>query len=136
MRAALVAFLLLTAACSTPPQTPIHLTATLVSPTDITLRWEGREPDASGHVLEFATEPQGPYTILGFLPPEQSTYTHPDLIPRTPFYYRLRPYYGQASAPVDVALGGGPYTKPQPGWSGPRTIPGGPKGGRAGTSGG
>jgi hypothetical protein len=130
MRAAPVALLLLAAACSAPRQTPVHLTATLVSPTDITLRWEGREPDAAGHVLEFATEPQGPYTILGFLPPEQSTYTHPDLIPRTPFYYRLRPYYGQASAPVDVALGAGPHAKPEPGWSAPRTIPGGPKGAR------
>ncbi|MBF8187180.1 fibronectin type III domain-containing protein [Nonomuraea sp. K274] len=127
---ALVAFLLvLTGACAAPhQQEPVRLSADLVSPTDVTLRWDGRDPAAAGHVIEFATEPGGPYTILGFLPLEQTSYTHPDLIPHTTFHYRLRPYYGQASAPVDVTLGGGPYPEQEPDWSQPRTIPGGPRG--------
>ncbi|MEV4175467.1 fibronectin type III domain-containing protein [Nonomuraea sp. NPDC049709] len=139
MRALMMVVLLMVAACSAPTQhVPIRLSAELVSPTDITLRWQGRDPAAAGHVIEFATEPQGRYTILGFLPPEQTTYTHPDLIPRTAFYYRLRPYYGAASAPVDVTLGGGPYPEPAAGWSQPRTLSGTPEGtrpaGRAGAA--
>src|SRR4051794_41167684 len=98
---ALMAFVLVVAACAAPRQEPpVRLAAELVSPNDITLHWQGREPGTAGHVIEFATEPQGPYTILGFLPPEQTTYTHPDLMPRTTFHYRLRPYYGTASSPV------------------------------------
>ncbi|MEV4018680.1 fibronectin type III domain-containing protein [Nonomuraea angiospora] len=136
MRARMVlALALVVAGCAAPrqerPQDPaVRLEAALVSPTDIALRWRGRDPGAAGHVLEFATEPQGPYTILGFLPPEQSAYTHPDLMPRTTFHYRLRPYYGAASAPVDVTLGDGPYPKPGPGWAEPRVLPGGSPGTR------
>ncbi|MFI7706770.1 hypothetical protein [Nonomuraea sp. NPDC049480] len=156
---ALVVLLLLVAACSAPRQVPpgqqapsgrhdaesvspadsrrparpsavIRLSAALVSPVDIVLRWDGRDPDAAGHVLEFATEPQGPYTVLAFLPPEEATYTHPDLIPGTTFHYRLRPYRGRASAPVDVTIAGGPRPEPAPGWSRPRTVPGAPRGTR------
>ncbi|WP_188197180.1 fibronectin type III domain-containing protein [Nonomuraea sp. SYSU D8015] len=106
----------------------VRLSAALVSPVDVVLRWDAHDPDAAGHVLEFATEPEGPYTILAFLPPEETAYTHPDLIPRTMFHYRLRPYYGLASAPVDVTVGDGPYPEPSPGWSQPRTVPGTPRG--------
>jgi hypothetical protein len=128
---ALMAFVLVVAACAAPRQEPpVRLVAELVSPTDITLHWQGREPGAAGHVIEFATEPQGPYTILGFLPPEQNTYTHPDLMPRTTFRYRLRPYYGTASAPVDVTLGDGPYPRSDPRWAEPRVLPGGSSGTR------
>ncbi|TMR22917.1 fibronectin type III domain-containing protein [Nonomuraea turkmeniaca] len=105
------------------------MSAELVSPTDVELRWTAGDPAAAGHVLEFATEPQGRYTILAFLPEDQTAYTHPDLIPNTTFFYRLRPYYGHASAPVEVTLGSGPYPEPEPDWSRPRTIPGGPRGG-------
>ncbi|MFC4015306.1 fibronectin type III domain-containing protein [Nonomuraea purpurea] len=110
------------------PSGAVRLEAALTSPTDIALRWTGRDPAAAGHVLEFATAPQGPYTILAFLPPGETAYTHPDLIPQTTFHYRLRPYYGRASAPVEVTLGDGPHPPPGPGWSQPRTIRTGPPG--------
>ena len=108
MRALAALVVLLVAGCSaaTAPR-PAVLRAELVSPTDVVLRWAGRDPGAAGHVLEFATEPRGPYTILAFLPAEESGYTHPDLIPETTFHYRLRPYYGRASAEVDVTVDGG-----------------------------
>lgn len=110
------------------PPADVRLSGALVSPVDVELRWAGADPDAAGHVLEFATEPQGPYTVLAFLPPEETAYSHPDLIPQTTFHYRLRPYYGAASAPVDVTAGGGSYPQPSPGWSEPRTIPGAQRG--------
>ncbi len=105
------------------------LTATLVSPIDIRLDWTGAPTEAAGRIVEFATEPNGPYTILQFLPPQQTTYLHPDLIPETPFYYRLRSFYGPASNSVEIAL-----PDPPPGenidaadhaWARPQTLPSG-----------
>jgi hypothetical protein len=125
------------AGCSTPPpkvasgpEPSTQLAATLVSPTDITLEWKGHEPDAAGRIVEFATEPHGKYTILQFLPPHQTTFTHPNLMPETPFYYRLRPFYGSASPSVQIALPEGPLNekaqKDDHEWASPRTVPGAP----------
>jgi hypothetical protein len=121
------------ASCATPPhkdaaaEPATRLTATLVSPTDIALEWEGGEPDAAGRVVEFATEPDGRYTILQFVPARQTTFAHADLMPETPFYYRVRPFYGPASRPVEVALPTGGFSeKDQAGkheWAYPRTVP-------------
>ncbi|WUL71932.1 fibronectin type III domain-containing protein [Amycolatopsis sp. NBC_00345] len=78
------------------------LTATLTSPTDIVLRWPAADPGAAGHRLEYANTPDGPWTTLQFLPQDQTSYTHPNLIPETPFYYRLQPFSGPVSAVVKV----------------------------------
>ena len=86
------------------PRPAIQVSATLVSPNDITVRWKDPGRGVAGHIVEFATSPRGPYTILQFLPPRVATYTHPDLMPQTPFYYRVRPYYGPVSSSVDIAL--------------------------------
>jgi hypothetical protein len=100
------------AGCATPPPRPaparaLRLTARLDSPTDVTLRWADPDPRAAGHVLEYANGRGGPYTPLGFLPPGQTWYRHPDLIPDTWFHYRVRPYYGPASPAVDVTMPAG-----------------------------
>ncbi len=113
------------------PAAPEHgmtLTATLDSPTDITLRWSGRDPGAVGHIVEFATERQGPYTILQFVPPARTQYRHPDLMPTTPFYYRLRPYYGPSTETVGIALPEGGFSEKDQqkdhAWAEPRKLPG------------
>ncbi|WP_442876053.1 fibronectin type III domain-containing protein [Amycolatopsis sp. NBC_01480] len=96
-------------ACSSPAPTatppiaqPPALTATLTSPTNIVLHWPAAGPGIAGHLLEYANAPDGPWTALQFLPPDQTSYTHPDLIPETPFYYRVRPFSGPVSAAVKV----------------------------------
>ncbi|MFF3753110.1 fibronectin type III domain-containing protein [Streptomyces sp. NPDC002018] len=103
------------------------LRATLATPTDIDLSWRGA-PGSAGHVLEFATEEAGPYTVLKYLPPGATAYRHPDLIPRTTFFYRLRAFQGPASAPVDVSLPAGGLTAADEeaghDWLPPRTVPG------------
>jgi hypothetical protein len=81
-----------------------HLEATLVSPVDITLDWSGTPSDTSSTIVEFATEPTGRYTVLDFVAPAQHTFKHPDLMPNTPFYYRVTPVHGPVSAAVDVQL--------------------------------
>ena len=94
---------------ATPPGT--RLTATLDSPVDITLRWHGRAPGgAAGRIVEYATAPEGPWTILQYVPLSQTSYRHPDLMPKTPFHYRVRPYYGPASRAVDVRLPKGRFS--------------------------
>lgn len=122
------------AGCSSPtgerkePRTAARLAATLDSPIDITLRWKDDEPAVAGRTVEFATEKAGPYTVLEFVPPGRTTYRHPDLMPETPFYYRLRPYFGPASPAVEVSLPPGePSEEELTGnqeWMTPRTVEG------------
>jgi len=119
------------AGTSAPAAGPaIRLTATLTTPTDVALAWSSRQPAAAGLVVEFATEPGGPYTILEFLPPDQTAYAHPDLIPETPFYYRVRPVHGPATDPVEVTLPAGDLDakarEDNHEWAVPRTVHRGP----------
>jgi hypothetical protein len=130
------------AACSAPaplpavqPATAVSLAATLVSPIDITLRWSGSGADAAGHVVEFATEPDGVYTILQFVPRTQTQFTHPDLVPETAFYYRVRPYHGPVSSRVEVALPAPPagedLEKDDGAWAQPQSLRRGASAGHA-----
>jgi hypothetical protein len=130
---AAAALLTVLTGCGAAPAEPVRgtrLAAALTSPTDIALRWQGTEPDIAGRVVEFATEPSGPWTVLEFTQPDRTTFTHPDLMPETPFYYRVRPFSGPASDWVDVTLPAGPLTDDDAGndheWAVPRVLPGGP----------
>ncbi|RDI22349.1 hypothetical protein DFR72_112217 [Lentzea flaviverrucosa] len=79
------------------------LKSELTSPVDVTLHWRP-EAGSAGQVVEYANTRDGDYTILEFATPAKNTYEHPDLIPETEFYYRVRPYTGPASVTVDVTL--------------------------------
>ncbi|MCX4728495.1 fibronectin type III domain-containing protein [Streptomyces sp. NBC_01306] len=113
------------AAPSPPTRGTLH--AALTSPVDATLTWaDGSDRGAAGHAVEFATSPGGPYTLLQYVPAAQHSYHHPRLMPQTPFYYRLRPYYGPASSAVEVDLPpGGLSAKDKQDdnvWARPRTV--------------
>lgn len=101
---------------------PPALTATLDSPVDVTLRWPD---DSAGRMVEFATAPGGPYTTLAFLPPHRTSYHHPDLLPETPFYYRVRPYDGGTTGAVTVTVPADApdLTATDPHWPDPRPVP-------------
>ena len=87
------------------PDTSIRLTTKLTSPTDIWVSWIDPAADkAAGHIVEFASEPTGPYVVLEYALPSTTTHHHPDIQPGSTFVYRVRPFYGPASNPVDVVL--------------------------------
>lgn len=99
---------------------------------DVALTWQDASKFCAGHIVEFATEQNGPYTPLGFWPANHTTYTHPRLIPDTTFFYRVRPYIGPASAPAEVSLAAqlsdaeyaARYAKPEDySWGAPETVP-------------
>jgi hypothetical protein len=99
----------LAAACSHPPsaeraESRLQLKSTLISPHDVRLDWTGADGRAAGHMVEFATEPEGTYTVLKFAVPSETQFHHPDLAPDTTFYYRVRPFFGPASGVVRVVL--------------------------------
>ena len=114
------------------PSQQIRLAARLASPTDVTLEWKDPVPGAAGHIVEWTTDPQSGYTILEFARPGQTTFQHPDLMPDTTCYYRVRAYYGQATKPVEISLPkelsdaayAAAYAKPEDySWAPPRTLP-------------
>jgi hypothetical protein len=127
------------AGCSSPaphnapaPDTTIHLAATLVTPNDVALKWNNPAPGAAGYIVEYATQPDGDFTVLVFCPPSQTTFTHPHLMEGTTFYYRVRPIYGPASNMIDLSLPrelsdeayAAAYASPEDySWAPPKTIP-------------
>ncbi|SEQ75865.1 hypothetical protein SAMN05216188_1053 [Lentzea xinjiangensis] len=117
--------LLFLAACGQERPDPV-LTSELTSPVDVALRWRP-EAGAAGQVVEYANAAGGDYVVLEFAPPSRGSYRHPDLIPDTPFYYRVRPVHGPASATVDIALPPGDEVPETDGheWARPRGSGGG-----------
>jgi len=114
------------------PEGPIHLTATLVSPSDVALAWKDPAPNAAGHIVEFTTAGNPEYITLRFLPPGETKFTHARLAPTTTYYYRVRAIYGPASSPVTVTLPkelsdaeyAARFALPEDySWAGPKTIP-------------
>ncbi len=117
--------LLFLAACGQEQQDPV-LTSELTTPTDVTLHWRP-EPGAAGQVVEYANAADGEYTVLEFAPPGKDSYEHPDLIPETQFFYRVRPVIGPSTPIVDIALPPGEEVPETDGheWAQPRKGGGG-----------
>ncbi|WP_020660375.1 fibronectin type III domain-containing protein [Amycolatopsis benzoatilytica] len=105
-----------TSAAPRPPAAPAF-TATLTTPTDVVLHWP-TDPAAAGYLLEYANAAEGPWTALQYLPPGQTSYTHPNLIPETPFYYRVRSFTGPVSTVTTV---GAPHAR-HPGTAAPVAV--------------
>lgn len=103
-----------------PGAPKIRLDSSLTTPHDVRLQWQGHDSDT---IVEFATEADGRYTILEFLPADRRTFDHPDLMPDTTFYYRVRPVLGPAAQPVAVTEPATPVSGGGEDWLVPRTVP-------------
>lgn len=77
------------------------------SPIDIVLMWQDSPGNPGGHIVEYVNHPTDEWVILGFIPAGKNTFTHPRLAPGTPYRYRVRPFHGAASTPIEVTVAEG-----------------------------
>jgi hypothetical protein len=103
---ACVAGLLLVGGPAAPRSPPdlIQTRARLLTPQDVLVEWSDPSRTAAGHVLEYVNEPTDEWVILGFFPRAQNSFKHARLAPQTPYRYRVRAFFGPASAPVEVTV--------------------------------
>ncbi len=114
-----------------PARAAEQLAVTLTTPTDAQLDWQEPDATAAGYIVEFINRPGDEWVILGFFPRGKHTYQHPRLAPGTPYAYRVRPFFGPASPPLDVTIAEGlsdqayadAYAKPEDySWAPPKKI--------------
>jgi hypothetical protein len=77
---------------------PTDLTATLVTPVNVILRWKDNSEDEEGYLLETSTNPNQGFYVLGLFPPNTTEFEIPDRLPaETTMYFRVRAYFSRAS---------------------------------------
>lgn len=135
--ALLFAPLLLAAEVSDPakalPVDPsLQITAKLTSPRNVVVEWKDAAGQPAGHIVEYINRPGDEWIVLGFIPRGKNTYTHPRLAPGTPYAYRVRPFFGPASTPIEVTVAAGlsdkayadAYALPEDySWAPPQKLP-------------
>lgn len=108
-----------------PFAAPTDLTATLVDPINIDLKWKDNATDEAGYFVEYSPEANNEFVIIAALPPNTTTFRHPRLLPHTRFVYRVVPFFGGASNVASITTGRqGPQQPPHPGNPIPETASG------------
>lgn len=100
MRVLFVCLLLLLGGCGSADRQQGFVLNTSLAADDVTLRWSGAPAEAAYLMVEYATEENGEYTILDFLPPDRREFQHPDLMPATTFFYRVTPLTAPPGEPA------------------------------------
>jgi len=112
--------------CSSAPRTgpeadarafaaPTHLTATLVDPLDIDLRWKDNATAEAGYFVEYSPDANNEWVTIDALPRNTTRFRHPRLMPQTRFVYRVRPFFGKPSNVAVFTTGKeGPQQDPSP----------------------
>lgn len=107
-----------------------QLTVKQISPLDALLTWQASPGSPGGYIVEYINHPTDEWVILSFVSPGRNTFTHPRLAPHTPYRYRVRPFFGPTSKPVEVTIAAGlsdqayaeAYAQPEDySWAPPRT---------------
>jgi titin len=77
---------------------PTDLTAALVTPVHVVLRWQDNAQDEEGYVLEASRDASQGFFVLGLFPPDTTEFEIPDRLPaESKWYYRVRAYFSKAS---------------------------------------
>jgi hypothetical protein len=88
-----------------PFAAPSNLTATLADPINIDLKWQDNANNESGYFVEYSPDANNEYFIIEALPPNTTSYRHPNLLPETRFVFRVRPFFGVTSNVAEVTTG-------------------------------
>ncbi len=86
------------------------LTATLLDPLNIELRWKDDATNEGGYFVEgyfvgAAPSSSEEFLLIDVLPPDTTSYRHTKLLPETRFVYRVRPFFGHPSNVAEVVTG-------------------------------
>ncbi len=81
------------------PNPARSLTATALSPTQITLKWSDRSSNEAGYEVERAASSTGPWAQIGTTSPSAISYTDSALTPSTAYYYRVIAYNSTGDSP-------------------------------------
>ncbi len=87
-----------------PVDPGLQITARVTPPRDVIVEWKTASGQPAGHIVEYTNRPGDEWVIIGFVPSGKNSYTHPRLAPATPYAYRVRPFYGPASEPIEVTV--------------------------------
>ena len=85
---------------------PGPLTATLTNGNSIILHWKNNATAVGGVWVEY-TQPDYTWIKLDAFPSDEhmTSFVHPDLAPQTVYIYRILPFFGQPTRPVEIATG-------------------------------
>jgi len=89
-----------------------ELKGRLVDPANIDLMWTSRATNAGpylgGYLVEYTGDLRYEFIIIDAVAPGVGWARHPNLAPGTHFIYRIRPFFGKASAVASVKTGKAP----------------------------
>ena len=74
---------------STPPAAPSNLTGRFTTPTSIALTWQDNSDNELGFQIQRAKSPGGPWSVVGIVGANVTSYTDTHLAPSTTYYYRV-----------------------------------------------
>src|SRR5581483_6633919 len=87
---------------------PTQLTAAVTNGSNIILHWKNDASVDGGNWIEYTTA-KFDYVKLDALTDTRETFfLHPNLAPETTFIYHLQPFFGRATAPVEITTGSAP----------------------------
>jgi hypothetical protein len=82
-----------------------ELKATFVDSKDVELAWTNQATAECAWFVEFSLGSEVDFSILTIVPPQTTTFRHPDVAAGTTFNYRVRPAFGGASKVASAKTG-------------------------------
>jgi chitodextrinase len=113
-------------ACASTPDTtptaPSNPSASAVSSSEIDVFWQDNSNNESGFTVEKAASASGPWTQIGSVGANVTTYAHTGLTASTTYYYRVRGYNSAGNSGYSTTASA---ATPAPPDTTPPSIPGG-----------